>query len=656
MTAFLLSLFPPHTHPLVLASDPDSLLANEGLLTELGTHGFAIIHEPDPVLLRHRLEQIKPFGTPHPVIIVTLGALESLPYDLWQAGHHLKLSLHEAYPNLSYPLLRQLTPNQRARLNNTPQPATPFGQNATIEYLFRHVFALDLSTILQPAALIQWLMHLHQDGLAPLPPPLRDDLFARLAKFSVYQDWDLPALLERPQALSEFLQTQWDLSLQNLVGQKISETSAPYLLRFENDPALQDSLPGLVRSGLLTPIALENSTRLPNWAFTEIAISTVNSRLRLAAAHLHILSEQLNTLSSEARWSDWQSIARRWAEFSVIWYGELAASDDLTPLSKTYQGVQNSLDTAFSAWFLRAYASLGAQKLPTPHHVHHIPTYLNYQRQGKIALLVLDGMSLTDWVQISNAWQTRHSDWLLNESLILAQVPTITALSRYALVSGLRPADFYDPARSAPTESRAWLNFWAREGLPEQAALYHALSPESESLPAEISGSRLQALCLIDRTIDEIMHGATLGAGNLSAALRLWLKRDQPGQNSSARLERQLSSLLALGFSIFLTSDHGHCEARGIGTPSEGLTAQTRGKRARLYQDSRAARLVQNQFSHTLVWENDGILPTNLTCLMPVGREAFSTAGETVVTHGGISIDEVIVPFVQITLAPGEER
>ena len=28
---------------------------------------------------------------------------------------------------------------------------------------------------------------------------------------------------------------------------------------------------------------------------------------------------------------------------------------------------------------------------------------------------------------------------------------------------------------------------------------------------------------------------------------------------------------------------------------------------------------------------------------------AFATAGEVVVTHGGISIDEVIVPFIQIS-------
>ena len=639
----LLDLFPPRTHPLTLASDPDSLLADEGLLSELGARGFTIVQESDPLLLRQRIEQAKPFSAAHPVIVITPGALETLPYDLWQAGHHIVLSLHETWPNLSYPLLRQLTPNQRARLSAAPQPASIFGQNATLEYLFRHVFALDLASLRQPAALIQWLVHLHQDSLAPLPPALRDNLLARLAKIPAYAGWDLPALLENPGALTAFLQNQWLRSLQQLTGQRVAETAAPYLLHFEADSALQDSLSRLVRSGMMTPVTLENTFRLPAWASAAVAVSTQDSRPQVAGMLLEAIRSQLDALTPDSRWPEWQTLARRWAELSAIW------SPTLAPLGETFQDVQARLDTAFSSWLARSYAALGAQKLPVPHHVHHLPNWLHYRQDEKVALLVMDGLSLSDWVQVSKTWRARHPDWRLTENLLLAQIPTITALSRYALVSGLRPADFYDPARSIPTESRAWRNFWVREGLPEDAILYQALTPGNAILPAEISGSRLKALCLVDRTIDEMMHGATLGAANLNAALRLWLENDTPGQNRSARLQRQVTTLLERGFTIYLTSDHGHCEARGIGSPSEGLTAQTRGKRARLYQDARAARQVQSQFENTILWENDGILPASLTCLMPAGREAFTAAGETVVTHGGLTIDEVIVPFVQIS-------
>jgi hypothetical protein len=40
-----------------------------------------------------------------------------------------------------------------------------------------------------------------------------------------------------------------------------------------------------------------------------------------------------------------------------------------------------------------------------------------------------------------------------------------------------------------------------------------------------------------------------------------------------------------------------------------------------------------------------------MVTLMPAGRRAFAPSGEVVVTHGGISIDEAIVPLIQITKA-----
>jgi hypothetical protein len=33
---------------------------------------------------------------------------------------------------------------------------------------------------------------------------------------------------------------------------------------------------------------------------------------------------------------------------------------------------------------------------------------------------------------------------------------------------------------------------------------------------------------------------------------------------------------------------------------------------------------------------------------MPAGRTAFTTYGDLVVTHGGVTLDEVVVPFVCI--------
>ena len=93
-----------------------------------------------------------------------------------------------------------------------------------------------------------------------------------------------------------------------------------------------------------------------------------------------------------ARWEDWQPIARLWAELNLL----RAESPD-SPSGSSFSSLRTRLDTAFTTWLEKRYTPLGAQSLPIPHHVHHVPHYLNYRReqgQDKIALIVLDGLAL----------------------------------------------------------------------------------------------------------------------------------------------------------------------------------------------------------------------------------------------------------------------
>ncbi len=151
---------------------------------------------------------------------------------------------------------------------------------------------------------------------------------------------------------------------------------------------------------------------------------------------------------------------------------------------------------------------------------------------------------------------------------------------------------------------------------------------------------------MIEDTPDNLAHNATLGETDQQSSLKLWL--DPTQDQNSMPFEKLVDLYLDRGYSIFITSDHGHVEATGFGQPFEGLLAQTRGKRARIYMDRLAALRIQNSFPDTILWDNDGLLPDRMAALMPAGRNAFAPSGEVVVTHGGISIDEAIVPFIQI--------
>ena len=77
--------------------------------------------------------------------------------------------------------------------------------------------------------------------------------------------------------------------------------------------------------------------------------------------------------------------------------------------------------------------------------------------------------------------------------------------------------------------------------------------------------------------------------------------------------------------------------------------AQSRGRRARLYTDHRAAEQIQSTYDNTMLWEEDSLLPQNLVAVLPAGRQAFTEHGEIVVTHGGITIDEMVVPLIELS-------
>jgi len=648
MFASLLTLFPPRTHPLTLVSDPDGLLADETLLAALNERGFTLLTESDPVLLRNRIESLKPWQAEKPVIVITPAALDALPYDLWQSGHRLQLSLHETFPNLAYPLVQALTPTQRARLNDCPPPQTRLGQQLSAEYILRHVFHLSLEHLDRPSTLVAWLDEYH-NGLAPLPPTLLASLLAQLAKHPVYTGWPLRGMLKDRAAFSEFMQTQWSQYVNKSMGDwgttshYTTKPIATMLLSFEQDTALQDTLPRLVRSGSLAPLEIDELSTAPSWAMPALLVSQADRCPQRMAELTAGLLERLDGLTNTARWEDWQPVARLWAELTLL------RAETLEPQpASTFSNLQTRLDRAFTTWLGGRYTPLGAQRLPLPHHVHHVPHYLNFRReqgQEKIALIVLDGLALMDWLLIRNAWQARHPDWHLAENLLLAQVPTITSISRQALVSGLRPADFAASIQTNSDESRQWETFWTRSGLPAEACAYVSADFRREPVPSELSDPRLRMLCLVERTVDEIVHGSVLGNADLIATIKVWLDE----KKDPLHLESVISNLLGRGFDVFITSDHGHMEAIGVGQPNEGILAQTRGRRVRIYSDRNIARQTQDTFEPSLLWENDGLLPNDLYAIFPGERGAFVPKNQPILTHGGISLDEVIVPLIEIT-------
>ena len=112
-------------------------------------------------------------------------------------------------------------------------------------------------------------------------------------------------------------------------------------------------------------------------------------------------------------------------------------------------------------------------------------------------------------------------------------------------------------------------------------------------------------------------------------------------------LKNLLELLLDLDFRVYLTSDHGNIEAEGCGRPSEGTIAELRGERVRIYSDDGLLNKAREKYPLAIAWNNPG-LPDDCLALIAPHRQAFTEEKRRIVSHGGFSLEEIIVPFVQI--------
>ena len=442
------------------------------------------------------------------------------------------------------------------------------------------------------------------------------------------------------------MQTEWASYIHQPTEQHIARESHQIF----TDSQVQGLLTSLIQQGMIAPETVEQDVQIPGWAKSGVQESAnpEEKRQEKIASLLTELLGEVSGFSLPSRWDDWQRVAMRWAELNAHWYSTEITNPDS---KQQFKALADILDRGFLGWLEAHYSALGAQRLPVPKQVHHVPHFIEYQRERNVirraAMVVLDGLSLADWLIIRSVWAKRNPGWKYSENLLLAQVPTITSISRRSLISGLPPAGFASDLDHLPAEKALWAGFWSRTGLPPESFYYSTISLDRQEYPIEIDSGRMVAVCLVEDTPDKLVHSAYLGAVDHQMSLRLWLSPEQ--EKNSLALESLLDHLLDLDYAVYLTSDHGHVEAHGISSPSQGILAQTRGKRARLYKDDAVARRAHEQFPATVMWQNDGVLPPGVVALMPIARDAFTTDGETVVSHGGLSIDEMVVPFVKIS-------
>ena len=665
----ILKEFTPQVARLTLVADPDGLLTEEGVLQGLRERGFELIPFEDPVAFRFAYESKYRSrwdrGELTDLVVVLRAAapdLRSLPHDLLQAGRKLSFSLGDLFPNLSYPVVAALDRSDldalyRAQMQHNPGK---LGDNATKDFVLRQVFEIAPELIKRPSDLLRVLLRRHYRGQRI--PAILDERFVKVLRQSEqFEGWPLERIIPNRHAFFVFLQERWPIFLEHIAADKAQaayelkqnpayhlEYSGPPDLPFDHDD-VRVYIDDLFLEGLLKPIDLPDlgtATRDPKLLSSWVVVGLRTDPESDYWRRLEKLLKTVETLlpQHDARYQDWLAFAHCWAELNVLWHKPTMSKR--LELGQQFRGVQEKVDTTFLTWVQNRYGGLHNQPAVQPAMVHHIPRvltrHLGQSEKEKVALLLLDGLALDQWVILREVLAQQRPSLRFHEEAVFAWLPTITSVSRQAAFAGKSPVYFPGSIHTTDKEATLWSQFWVNQGLTQvEVAYVKGLGEEVSLFAVEevLSHPKIRVVGLIIDKIDKIMHGMELGTAGMHNQVRQWAMQ--------GFMVRFLDFLLDRGFSTFLTSDHGNIEAVGIGRPSEGVVADLQGERVRVYPDQILRTRVKERFPRAIEWPPLG-LPEGFLPLLAPSRSAFVREGERIVGHGGISVEEVVVPFVYI--------
>lgn len=651
----ILNDFVPNVSKLTLVADPDCLLTEEKLALELRGRGFDLIEFSDPVEFRYAYESkyrsIWDRGE-HTDLVVVLrlqdAELESLPYDLLQAGRKLSFNLGDLFPNLSYPVIEKLDRSLLDALFEAQRKSPPdrMGDNATKDFILRHVFGIAAELIANEVELLRALLRLHY-GKLQIPLMLAERLIQVLKGHDGFKAWPLSEIVPDDEAFFAFLQERWPLFLSRLgSANQVREDSPEYGLKYPGPDRLpfdhQDIkvyIDNLFLEGKLTPVeATDVEVDAGSWVRSGIATSgTDNDALRISRL-FDLVEKELPT--AEARYSDWTAFALKWAELSSL----VHCGNSIEHQTRLRE-IGDALNTTFAGWLADHYSSLINLPPTNPAMLHHVPRRLarDIEDSGssRAALIVVDGLALDQWVTIRQLLQKQDANLVIRESATFAWIPTLTSVSRQSIFSGKPPLYFPSSINSTNSEEKLWKQFWEGHGLSRLDVAYQRGLGDGDAagvLDSAIHPGKTKVVGLVVDKVDKIMHGMQLGSAGMHNQIKQWCH--------AGFLSAMVGQLLDYGYEVWLTADHGNIQCEGKGRPSEGVIAETRGERVRVYPTPELRAQVAGAFPFAHEWKPVG-LPADYFPLVAGGRDAFVNPGDAIVGHGGVAIEEVIVPLVK---------
>ena len=542
-----------------------------------------------------------------------------IPFDVESSACTVTWRIKEIFPRLDIAVLKEFSSRHYQKIYESYSAVRgslgEAGAAETLHMICQWLFGINLAEVDNITRAVALLAAVYWEE-EHLPPALRDYLEGKI--------FELPGeAWANREYFYRWLSEQWEVYLVAMASVQ------NYALVNFTEPYLRELIAGLFMEGHLQPCPQPDYE-----CFTQLLAANPWLQVGLVMEKTPSAEEECRELLKRiSKMLDADS--DNWPELAALW-GHCSYLKDLDEVVlPDYDRIDAKISKMFEMYVSNHYDELFFRSYrDQPVTVDQVMHFLGSRPGERKALLCLDGMGFQEWFCIR-----RHlaGEGLTNfrEAAVFALLPTITSVSRRALFCGRKEMEKLLQEEKGFAEH---IDVHWRGGKSSHKGGF--LSAPLEWKP--VYGD-YDHLGLVLNVVDDIAHSSHLN-NNKGGKRLLQLILDT--QLMESNLAELISNLLKLGFRVYLTADHGTVYCRGSGHRAEKYLADTRARRALLYPN----RLLAEDFARgkdVLICRQAGILGDKVL-VVPKGREMFALQGDTAVTHGGIHIEEVIVPFVEV--------
>lgn len=612
--------------------DNDNILNDESILLEINKDNYEILEMNDLEEVRLVIEMRKESKYAKKLLIVSKKyKKEEIPYDFQRDWDVIELKLHSLFDGLDYNVLKNIDSSLYGEIYEKfiKERKNLLGKNDTLNFIIRKIYEIDICSIDTDEKLISILLKIYLN---------KNDIDKYigsylLKKVDEYISCDIPFsdLISDKKLFWNYMQEQWNL----FINDKINNTNISKINFHDKD--IIYNLQYLFYEGYLQPLKIDKIEGLDDIFKAGIYSEDIFDNKKVESL---IEKIELIELKKDNIYTDWTEIAESIATVEHICNINKKNIED--NVKNKLDNIINNTEKLFKDWLIESYGALAnLSYTKRPIMVHHIPKYISYKRKGKlkVALIIIDGLALNQW-KVIEEYISNIKNIKIKSNVAFAWVPTITSVSRQAIFSGKIPSQFKDSIYTTNKEESHWKLFWQEQGFKVTNIKYKKCLGKdniNETLDF-IKDDKVNTIGLVIDIVDKIMHGQQLGNEGMIQNIRVWME--------NGYLISLLETLLNYGYNIYLTSDHGNVGAKGIGIPRQGSTSETKGQRCRIYSNELLIEDIKDKYD-SIVWPGYG-LPEDMKVCVPNGNRAYIKENDDIISHGGISIKEVIVPFIEI--------